>query len=225
MTQTAHNFEAYGRMIELYTWTTPNGRKISIALEEMGLDYKTHQIDIRKGDQHAEEFVKISPNHKLPVLVDGANVIFESGAILLYLADKTGQFIPDKNTPEYWETVSWLMWQKAAFGPILGQTHHFLTYHPGKAPFAAEHFSSTTAKLYEVLDLRLSRREFIMDEITIADFAIWPWVARFDRQKVDIGAYPNVQRWYEQLAKRDGFIKGYAQPLDVEAVPQIVSGN
>lgn len=208
-------------MIDLYTWTTPNGRKISIALEEMGLDYKTHLIDINKGDQHAPEFVMLSPNHKLPLIVDGQTSVFESGAILLYLADKTGQFTPDKQTPAYWEMVSWLMWQKAAFGPILGQTHHFLTYHEGKSPFAAEHFKNTTAKLYEVLDKRLSEHEFIMDEITIADFAIWPWVARFDRQKIDLNAYPHVVRWYQQLALRPAFIKGYAQPLDVEQIPVI----
>lgn len=211
-------------MIDLYTWTTPNGRKISIALEEMGLDYNTHLIDITKGDQHAPGFLKISPNNKLPALVDGDISVFESGAILLYLARKTRKFLPPENTQAHWSVMSWLMWQKSGFGPMLGQTHHFLTYHPGQSEFAAAHFIKETARLYTVLDKHLSESEFIIDELSIADFAIWPWAARFDRQHVDLNDYPNVKRWYQQLAKRPSFIKGYAKPLDVEPIP-VVSDN
>lgn len=208
-------------MIDLYTWTTPNGRKISIALEEMGLEYQTHLIDIRKGDQHAPDFLKISPNNKLPALVDGDISVFESGAILIYLAEKTGLFAPAKDSQQYWDMMSWLMWQKSGFGPMLGQTHHFLTYHEGQSDFAAAHFTKETARLYTVLDKQLSDHEFIIDQLTIADFAIFPWVARFDRQHVDVSRYPHVHRWYNMLAKRPAFIKGYAQPLKVEEIPVI----
>lgn len=206
-------------MITLYSWSTPNGRKISIALEEMGLSYKSVSIDIGKDQQFAPDFLKIAPNNKIPAITDGNFALFESGAILQYLAAKTGKFSPDYGTPEYWEMTQWLMWQMGGFGPMIGQAHHFLQFKPGTSEYAEKRFHTETKRLYGVLDKQLAQSEFLVSELSIADFAIWPWASRFDYHKIDLNDYPNVCRWYKQLAARPGFIKGYKVPKDTGAIP------
>lgn len=206
-------------MITLYSWSTPNGRKISIALEEMGLSYKSVSIDIGKDQQFAPEFLKIAPNNKIPAITDGNFSLFESGAILQYLAAKTGKFSPDYGTPEYWEMTQWLMWQMGGFGPMIGQAHHFLQFKPGTSEYAEKRFHTETKRLYGVLDKQLAQSEFLVSELSIADFAIWPWASRFDYHKINLNDYPNVCRWYKQLAARPGFIKGYKVPKDTGAIP------
>ncbi len=206
-------------MIKLYSWTTPNGRKVSIALEEMGLPYEAIAIDITKGDQLKADFLAISPNNKIPAIVDGDRALFESGAILLYLAEKTGKFTPEKGSDAYWDMMQWLMWQMGGFGPMVGQAHHFLHYNPGKLPYAEKRYHDETLRLYRVLDQRLAGRACIADDLSIADFATWPWASRFDYHKVDLNAFPNVRRWYCDLAARPAFQRGYAQPLDVGPIP------
>jgi GST-like protein len=206
-------------MITLYSWSTPNGRKISIALEEMELSYKSVSIDIGKDQQFAPEFLKIAPNNKIPAITDGNFALFESGAILQYLAAKTGKFSPDYGTPEYWEMTQWLMWQMGGFGPMIGQAHHFLQFKPGTSEYAEKRFHTETKRLYGVLDKQLAQSEFLVSELSIADFAIWPWASRFDYHRIDLNDYPNVCRWYKQLAARPGFIKGYKVPKDTGAIP------
>lgn len=206
-------------MITLYSWSTPNGRKISIALEEMGLSYKSVSVDIGKDQQFAPEFLKIAPNNKIPAITDGNFALFESGAILQYLAAKTGKFSPDYGTPEYWEMTQWLMWQMGGFGPMIGQAHHFLQFKPGTSEYAEKRFHTETKRLYGVLDKQLAQSEFLVSELSIADFAIWPWASRFDYHKINLNDYPNVCRWYKQLAARPGFIKGYKVPKDTGAIP------
>ena len=206
-------------MITLYSWSTPNGRKISIALEEMGLSYKSVSIDIGKDQQFAPDFLKIAPNNKIPAITDGNFALFESGAILQYLAAKTGKFSPDYGTPEYWEMTQWLMWQMGGFGPMIGQAHHFLQFKPGTSEYAEKRFHTETKRLYGVLDKQLAQSEFLVSELSIADFAIWPWASRFDYHKINLNDYPNVCRWYKQLAARPGFIKGYKVPKDTGAIP------
>jgi GST-like protein len=200
-------------VIDLYTWSTPNGRKISIALEEMNLDYSVHAINIGKDEQFAPEFLKVAPNNKIPAIVDhDINLqLMESGAILMYLADKTGKFLPAEGEPR-WRTIEWLMWQMGGPGPIFGQVHHFSFYNEGKAPYAEERFLKETNRLYRVLDKRLSEAEFVGGEYSIADMAIWPWVSRFERHRADLNAYPNVRKWYLTIASRPAVQKGYNVP-------------
>lgn len=206
-------------MIELYTWGTPNGRKVSIALEEMGLAYTVHPINIGKDDQFSPEFLAISPNNKIPAITDGDQSVFESGAILLYLARKSGQFLAPENSPKYIETMEWLMWQMGGYGPMMGQAHHFLQFNPGLSEYAENRYRNEARRLTSVLDKRLAVSEFLLDELSIADFAIWPWTSRFDFQRIDLNDFPNVKRWYLQLASRPGFIKGYDQPASGNAIP------
>ncbi|MFK7856879.1 MAG: glutathione S-transferase N-terminal domain-containing protein [Granulosicoccus sp.] len=196
-------------MIQLYTWSTPNGRKVSIALEEMGIEYETHLINIGKDDQFSPKFISISPNNKIPAIVDGEQSVFESGAILIYLARKSGKFLAPEGTTQYWKTMEWLMWQMGGFGPMLGQTHHFLHFNSGKSEYAEQRFQGEAKRLYGVLDRQLANSECVAGELSIADFAIWPWASRFDFQKLDLNDYPNVLRWYKQLAARPGFQRGY----------------
>ncbi len=207
-------------MIDLYTWTTPNGRKVSILLEELGVDYTVHSIDITTGEQNAPAFLDVSPNNKIPAIVDRDNglKLFESGAIMLYLADKYGRFIP--TDPEARARVTeWLMWQMGGLGPILGQVHHFVKYNPGKSAYAEERFSAEAHRLYRVLDERLSGRDFIVDDYSIADMACWPWVSRHDWQGIALSQYPNVQAWYKRLAARDAVQRGYDVPKKVNEIP------
>lgn len=208
-------------MIQLYTWSTPNGRKVSIALEEMGIEYETHLINIGRDDQFAPEFIAISPNNKIPAIVDGEQSVFESGAILMYLARKTEQFLAPEGTAHYWKTMEWLMWQMGGFGPMLGQTHHFLHFNSGKSEYAEKRFQNEAKRLYGVLDAQLASSEYVAGELSIADFAIWPWASRFDFQKLDLNDYPNVLRWYKQLAARPGFQRGYGLSDDGRsAIPE-----
>lgn len=205
-------------MITLYTWSTPNGRKASIALEELELPYEVHSIDIGKDQQFEPDFLKISPNNKIPAIVDGGFTLFESGAILLYLAEKAGRLLPPHGTPEYWRVVEWLMWQMGNFGPQLGQAHHFLTFNRGKSEYAEKRYHGEALRLYRVLDERLAGREFVADELSVADIAIWAWASRWDYQQIEIDDFQNVRRWYVQLAERPAFQRGYAVPVE-EAIP------
>ena len=207
-------------MIDLYTWTTPNGRKVSIALEELELPYEVHPININNEEQFAPEFLKISPNNRIPAIVDRDNglSLMESGAILIYLADKTGKLLP-KNGDARYRVIEWLMWQMGGLGPMAGQAHHFAKYNPGKAPYAEERYVNEAKRLYGVLDRRLEGRNFVADEYSIADIAIWPWISRFQWQRVELKQFPNVTRWYESIAKRPAVQRGYQVPMHAGEIP------
>ena len=181
-------------MIDLYTWSTPNGRKVSIMLEECGLEYAAHPIDITKNEQFQPHFLKISPNNRIPAIVDRDNglSLFESGAILMYLAEKTGKFWP-KSGEAHWRTIEWLMWQMGGVGPMLGQVHHFVKYNKGKAPYAEERYLTEAKRLYGVLDRRLAEVPYLAGEYSIADMATWPWISRFEWQTINLNDYPNVR--------------------------------
>ena len=207
-------------MIDLYTWGTPNGRKVSIALEEMGLDYTVHPINIGQDDQFSPEFLAISPNNKIPAIKDGEQTVFESGAVLMYLARKSGKFLSPEGSAEYWKTMEWLMWQMGGYGPMLGQAHHFLQFNPGLSEYAEKRYHAEAQRLSGVLNKQLGESRYLAgDELSIADFAIWPWTSRFDFQRLDLNDYSNVKRWYVELAKRPGFIKGYDQPTSGNSIP------
>jgi GST-like protein len=207
-------------MIDLYTWSTPNGRKVSIMLEETGLSYAVHPIDITKNEQFEPDFLKVSPNNRIPAIADRSNgqTLFESGAILMYLAEKTGKFWP-MSGEAHWRTVEWLMWQMGGLGPMLGQVHHFVKFNRGKAPYAEERYAKEAHRLYGVLDRRLAQEEYVAGEYTIADMAIWPWISRFEYQEIDLNAYPNVARWYRHIAARPAVQKGYHVPVPQPAIP------
>ena len=203
--------------IEFYTWSTPNGRKISIALEEFELPYNVHTVNIGQDEQFAPEFVEISPSSMIPAIVDpdgpdGRPIsVFETGAILLYLAHKTGRFLPE--APRARRLVEqWLMWQMGNFGPMLGQLHHFRRFNPGKAPYATERFSEKAHRLYTVLDKRLSEADYVAGEYSIADMAILPWAARHPWQGIALPDYPNVKRWYDALAEWPAVNRGMEVP-------------
>lgn len=206
-------------MIRLYTWSTPNGRKISIALEELGLPYKVVPVDIGNREQFESEFLRIAPSGKIPAIVDGDITMMESGAILLYLAEKTGRLSPPNGTPEYWRMMEWLMWQMGNFGPLLGQAHHFLKFNKGKSEYAEARYHGEALRLYRVLNSRLEGRHYVCDELSVADIAIWGWASRFEYQQVDLNDYPEVCRWYVELAERPAFQRGYAVPEDVGPIP------
>ena len=196
-------------MIDLYTWPTPNGHKVHIMLEETGLPYRVHPIDIGAGDQFKPEFLKISPNNKMPAIVDtdgpdgnGPFALAESGAILFYLASKTGRFLPE-DLRERWQVMQWVMFQMGHVGPMLGQAHHFLGYAPEKIPYAMNRYKNEANRLYGVMDRRLGESKFMAcDEYTIADMAVMPWLRFPERQGVDIEEYPNVKRWRDGIAAR-----------------------
>ncbi len=207
-------------MIDFYTWTTPNGRKVSIMLEECGLEYTTHAINISEGDQRGEEFTRHSPNQKIPAIYDHDTGIsmMESGAILMYLADKTGQFMPTE-TKARWECIEWLMWQMGGAGPMLGQVHHFVKFNPDKSEYASERYLNEGRRLYGVLDRRLADHEYMAGEYSIADMATWPWISRFEWQTIDMNEFPNVKRWYTAIAGRDAVKKGYDVPKYTTDIP------
>ena len=207
-------------MIDLYTWTTPNGRKVSIMLEEIGLPYTAHAINITEGDQNAPEFLKISPNNKIPAIVDNDNgmTLMESGAILMYLAEKTGKLMPAGDEAR-WRTIEWLMWQMGGPGPFLGQVHHFVKYNKGKSAYAEERYLTEARRLYGVLDRRLADHEYIVDDYSIADIAVWPWISRFDWQTLNLNDYPNVKRWYLDIAARPAVQTGFHIPKKVQEIP------
>ena len=200
-------------MIDLYTFGTPNGKKASICLEEMGLEYKVHPINIMNDEQFDPAFLKISPNNKIPAIhdQDTNTSLMESGAILLYLAKKTGKFVPD-DTAEYWQMMQWLMWQMGGFGPMLGQAHHFLRFNQGVSDYAEKRYGDEAKRLYSVLETQLDGRDFVAGEYSIADMAIFPWAARFSWQNIDLHQYPNVLAWYKRIAARDAVQKGYGVP-------------
>ena len=207
-------------MIDFYTWSTPNGRKVSIMLEECGLQYAVHPVDINKDEQFKPAFLKISPNNRIPAIVDHDTglPLFESGAILLYLAEKTGKFL-SKEPTERAHTVQWLMWQMGGLGPMLGQVHHFVKYNAGKAPYAEERFNKEAKRLYGVLDRQLALAPFVAGEYSIADMAIWPWISRFEWQGIDLNAYSNVKRWYVEIANRPAVQRGYHVPVKQPSIP------
>jgi len=215
-------------MIDLYTWTTPNGHKIHIMLEEVGLPYRVHPINIGAGDQFQPDFLKISPNNKIPAIVDTEGpdgqplALFESGAILIYLAEKTGQLLPSSPRARY-GVLQWLMFQMAHIGPMLGQAHHFLQYASQKIPYAMERYANEARRLYGVLDRQLTQSAYVAsDDYTIADIAIWPWLRAPDKQGVEIADYPQVARWFAQIAERPAVQRGLAvlsdsKPADVNS--------
>ena len=207
-------------MITLYFWPTPNGFKISIALEELGLPYEVVPVNIGKGDQFKPDFLKIAPNNRMPAIIDhdgpdGAPVsVFESGAILLYLAQKTNKLMPQDERGKI-EVMEWLMWQMGGFGPMLGQAHHFIKYAKEKNPYGIERYGNEANRLYGVLDRRLAGRDFIVgDDLSIADIAILPWSKTYQDQHVDLAQYPNVAAWRSRLYDRPAFQKGASLGLE-----------
>ena len=205
-------------MIDLYTWGTPNGRKVSIMLEELGVEYQTKSINIGKDEQFSDEFLAISPNNKIPVIIDHDSnseepvKLFESGAILIYLAEKFNRFLPPLE-PDLSTALHWLMFQMGGAGPIFGQVHHFLRAAPEPVPYAINRFGKETARLYGVLDSRLAESEFLSENYSIADIATFPWVARHEWHKIQLADYPNVNRWFELIASREAVKKGMAVPF------------
>ncbi|AHG64047.1 glutathione binding-like protein [Advenella mimigardefordensis] len=203
-------------MIDLYYWTTPNGHKITLFLEETGLEYTIHPINIGKGDQFAPAFLKIAPNNRIPAIVDNnpndhgdAISVFESGAILQYLAEKTGKFMATDLRART-QTLEWLNWQMGGLGPMAGQNHHFGVYAPEKIEYAINRYVKETARLYGVLDRRLQDREFIVGDYSIADMACYPWVVPYERQQQNLDDFPNLKRWFEAIAARPATKRAYA---------------
>jgi GST-like protein len=200
-------------MIDLYTFTTPNGRKASIMLEEVELPYNVHKIDITKGDQFTPEFVAINPNSKIPAIVDQDTgiTVFESGAILIYLAEKTGKLLPT-DSKERFQVLSWLMLQMGSVGPMFGQLNHFKKFAPEKIPYAIERYEKETLRLYSVLEGQLAEREFICGDYSIADIATYPWVAIHEWQGLTLDSHPNLKRWVETVQQRPAVERGMAVP-------------
>ncbi|MCH7866192.1 MAG: glutathione S-transferase N-terminal domain-containing protein [Myxococcales bacterium] len=210
-------------MIDLYTWHTSNGRKVSIALEEIELPYRVIPIDITGGQQKTPEFIVISPNGKIPAIVDRDardRTLMESGAILLYLAEKAGRLMP-KDEDRRWRAIEWLMWQMGGVGPMLGQHLHFSHYQPDASEYAKERYADEARRLYGVLDQRLAEHEYVADEYSIADIAIWPWIARFPWQRIGLDDYPNVRRWYESIANRPAVQRGWRVPENDQLIPGV----
>lgn len=201
-------------MIDFYSWPTPNGQKISIMLEETGLPYQAHAIDIGRGEQFKPEFLKISPNNKIPAIRDREGpgskpyALFESGAILIYLAEKSGQFLP-KHARGYFDAIQWVMFQMGSIGPMLGQAHHFRLYAPEKIGYAVDRYTNEASRLYRVLDKRLGEAEYLAGELSIADFASYPWIAPYERQGQSLERFPNLKRWFETLKSRPKLRKGF----------------
>ncbi|MCI3950764.1 MAG: putative glutathione S-transferase [Burkholderiales bacterium] len=204
-------------MIDLYTWTTPNGRKISIMLEELGLPYRVHAIDIGKGDQFKPEYVALNPNSKIPTIVDpegpdGSPLgMMESGAILIYLAEKTGRLLPGSGRARC-ATLEWLMFQMGGIGPMFGQVHHFLRAAKEPVPYAIERYTKETRRLYGVLNARLEHQEYLADGYSIADIASYPWVARHEWHKTDLNDFPHVKRWFDAISARTAVQRGMKVP-------------
>lgn len=200
-------------MIDLYTFTTPNGRKASIMLEEVELSYNVHTIDITKNDQFTPEFIAINPNSKIPAIVDQDTgiTVFESGAILIYLAKKTGKLLPTSDKEQF-QVLSWLMLQMGSVGPMLGQLNHFKKYAPEKIPYAIERYEKETLRLYSVLDGQLQNRDFLCDDYSIADIATYPWIAIYNFQGLTLDAHPNLKRWVETMQQRPAVARGMAVP-------------
>jgi GSH-dependent disulfide-bond oxidoreductase len=212
-------------VIHLYYWPTPNGHKVTMLLEETGLPYELHAVNIGKGDQFKHDFLRISPNNRMPAMVDddppggGAPVsVFESGAILLYLAEKTGKFLP-KDLRGRFEVLQWVFWQMGGLGPMAGQNHHFVQYAPEKLPYAINRYVGETGRLYAVLDKRLSDRQFIAGPYSIADMASYPWIVPYDRQQQKLEDFPNLKRWFETVKALPGTQRAYARAKEFQTVP------
>ena len=212
-------------MIDLYYWPTPNGHKITIFLEESGLPYKIHPVNIGKGEQFNPDFLKIAPNNRMPAIVDhepkdgqGDFSLFESGAILWYLAEKTGKFVP-ASTRGKAQVSEWLFWQMAGLGPMAGQNHHFNIYAPEKIPYAMERYIKETSRLYGVLNKQLEGKEFVTGEYSIADMAIYPWIVPHEAQGQKLADFPHLKTWFEMMAKRPAVIRAYeaGKPLMSDA--------
>jgi len=204
-------------MIELYYWPTPNGHKVTLFLEEAGLDYAIKPVDIGRGEQFDPAFLAFSPNNRMPAIIDRAPAdggeaisVFESGAILLYLAQKSGRFLPSDVRGRK-EVTEWLFWQMGGLGPMAGQNHHFGTYAPEKIPYAIERYVKETNRLYGVLDRRLAGREFIAGDYSIADMACYPWIVPHERQQQNLDDFPHLQRWFNAIAQRPATVRAYAQ--------------
>ncbi len=205
-------------MIDLYTWGTPNGRKISMMLEEIELAYRVHAVDITKNEQFAPELVEISPNGKIPAIIDtegldGSPVgLFESGAILLYLAEKSGKFMPVQSRARY-QVMQWLMFQMASVGPMCGQLHHFRRFAPEPVPYALERYTKEVTRIYSTLDKHLNKHAFLAGDYSIADMATYPWIARHEWQGMNLGDYPAVQRWFDEISARPAVKRGMVVPF------------
>ena len=207
-------------MIHLYTWATPNGRKTSVMLEELGLPYETHPINISKDEQFAPDFLAIAPNNRIPAIVDeegpdGAPLsLFESGAILIYLAEKTGSELLPSEPRRRAAVMQWLMWQMGGLGPMVGQAHHFLFNPKEVVPYGQKRYHNETKRLYGVLDKQLASNEYVAgDAYSIADISIYPWISRFERHQVELNDFPNVKRWFDLLSARETVQRGMAVPF------------
>lgn len=214
-------------MIDLYYWTTPNGHKITMFLEEAKQPYRIHPVNISKGDQFKPEFLKIAPNNRIPAIVDTSPAgggepisIFESGAILLYLADKTGHFIAQDLRGRY-DTLQWLFWQMGGLGPMAGQNHHFSQYAPEKLPYAIERYVKETSRLYAVMNKRLVDREFLAGAYSIADMACYPWVVPYERQGQKLEDFPNLKRWFEAIKARPATVRAYERAKEFNSQPTV----
>ena len=208
-------------MIDLHYWPTPNGHKITLFLEEAGLDYRIVPVDIRRGDQFQPDFLAIAPNNRMPAIVDhepadgGEPIsVFESGAILIYLAEKTGRFLP-ADTRGRFEVIQWLMWQMGGIGPMLGQNHHFNRYAPEKIDYAINRYVNETNRLYGVLDRRLKGRDFIAGDYSIADMACYPWIVPHELQGQDLRNFRNLRRWFDAIRERPATVRAYARGEEV----------
>ncbi|MDE1896720.1 MAG: glutathione S-transferase N-terminal domain-containing protein [Rhodospirillales bacterium] len=214
-------------MIELYYWTTPNGHKISIFLEEAGLDYKIFPVNISKGDQFNPDFLKFAPNNRIPAIRDMAPAdgaaplgVFESGAILEYLADKTGKFLPKEPRPRF-NVLQWLYWQMGGLGPMAGQNHHFVQYAPERIPYAMERYVKETNRLYGVLNKQLEGKDYIAGEYSIADMASYPWIVPYERQQQKLEDFPNLQAWFHRMAARPAVQRAYAKATEINSAPTV----
>jgi GST-like protein len=214
-------------MIDLYYWTTPNGHKVTIFLEETGEPYRVVPVDIGAGEQFKPEFLAIAPNNRIPAIVDrapadgGASIsLFESGAILEYLADKTGRFLP-RDVRGRAEVMQWLFWQMAGLGPMAGQNHHFSQYAPEKLPYAINRYVNETNRLYGVLNKRLADRPFVAGDYSVADMAIYPWIVPHERQGQNLADFPHLQRWFEAIAARPAVERAYALAKTINTAPSV----
>lgn len=214
-------------MIDLYYWTTPNGHKVTLFLEETGLPYRIHPVNISKGEQFQPEFLAIAPNNRIPAIVDqappggGAPVsLFESGAILLYLAEKTGRFIPQDLRGRA-DVLQWLFWQMGGLGPMAGQNHHFSAYAPEPVPYAIERYVKETNRLYGVLNHRLADREFVAGDYSIADMAAYPWIVPHERQGQKLDDFPHLKRWFHAIAERPATVRAYEKAKEINVAPSV----
>ncbi|MBI2348614.1 MAG: glutathione S-transferase N-terminal domain-containing protein [Deltaproteobacteria bacterium] len=204
-------------MIDLYTWTTPNGRKVSVMLEEVGLPYKVHPVNLQKDEQFNPEFLAINPNNKIPAIIDPQGpggkplTLFESGAILIYLAEKTGKLMPKESRSRY-EVIQWLMFQMGGVGPMFGQAHNFFRYDPQQNSYGVERFNKEVARLYRVMNHRLGETEFLAGGYSIADIATYPWVSRYEMHRTRLEDFPNVKRWFDAISARPAVQRGMNVP-------------